>query len=104
MGKNKKHHASHSVMRETAGAVSTPKVGSAARAMEQLEPRVLLAGTGLTAAYFDNQDFTGPSVSRVDPQINFNWQSGSPAPEISPYTYPARWSGQVQPLYSQTYT
>jgi glucose/arabinose dehydrogenase len=61
-------------------------------------------GTGLTGSYYDNIDFTGASVTRTDPQVNFNWGSGSPAPAIGPDTFSARWTGQVQPLYSESYT
>ncbi|WP_435011877.1 Ig-like domain-containing protein (plasmid) [Tundrisphaera lichenicola] len=61
-------------------------------------------GTGLAATYFDNQDFTGKVISRVDPTVNFNWGSGSPATGLGVDTFSARWTGQVQPLKSETYT
>lgn len=38
---------------------------------EQLEPRMLLAGDGLTGTYFDNIDLTGFADQRVDPIIQF---------------------------------
>jgi glucose/arabinose dehydrogenase len=62
------------------------------------------AGTGLSATYYDNIDLTGPSVSRTDATINFDWGSGSPATGIGADTFSARWTGQVQPRYSETYT
>jgi len=66
---------------------------------------VLLAGDGLTAVYYNNADLTGTSATRVDPAIAFNWADGaSPAAGIAPYTYSVRWTGQVQPRYSETYT
>ena len=61
-------------------------------------------GIGLAATYFDDMGLTGPSIQRIDPQINFDWQGGSPAPEISPDTYSARWEGQLEPRYSEMYT
>lgn len=61
-------------------------------------------GTGLAAEYFDNADFTGTRVTRTDATVNFNWGSGSPAASIGADTFSARWSGQVQPQFSQTYT
>jgi glucose/arabinose dehydrogenase len=61
-------------------------------------------GDGLSATYFDNLDFTGPSVSRIDPGVNFNWGLGSPAAGIGEDTFSARWTGQVQPRYSGDYT
>ncbi|HUW82308.1 MAG TPA: Calx-beta domain-containing protein, partial [Phycisphaerae bacterium] len=61
-------------------------------------------GTGLTGAYYDNIDFTAFALSRVDATVNFNWGSGSPDPSIGADTFSIRWTGQVQPLYSETYT
>lgn len=61
------------------------------------------AGTGLSATYYDNPDFTGSAVSRVDPAVNFDW-SASPAPGIAADTFSVRWSGQVRPQFTQTYT
>ena len=37
------------------------------------------AGTGLAATYYNNADFTGTTVVRTDPTVNFDWASGSPA-------------------------
>src|SRR4030095_11896631 len=42
---------------------------------------------GLKATYFNNEDFTGTSVSRTDSNINFNWGTGSPIAAIAPNTY-----------------
>ena len=36
-------------------------------------------GNGLSATYFNNIDFTGTTVTRVDPTVDFVWGSGSPA-------------------------
>jgi hypothetical protein len=69
------------------------------------------AGTGLMGDYYgdhtnDLNNFTGlPTLSRVDPTIDFDWgTTSSPDPGILPDYYLVRWHGQVQPLYSQTYT
>jgi hypothetical protein len=59
---------------------------------------------GLTAVYYDNIDFTGTTVTRIDPTVNFNWGNGSPSSLIGPNTFSARWTGQVQPEFTQTYT
>ncbi len=61
-------------------------------------------GTGLTGVYYNNIDFTGTRVQRVDPTVNFDWGTGAPAPGIGADTFSVRWIGQVQPRYSQTYT
>ena len=36
--------------------------------------------------------------------LNFNRSQGSPATELGPDNFSVRWSGEVQPLYSQEYT
>jgi hypothetical protein len=51
--------------------------------------------SGLSATYWDNIDFTGTSVTRVDAQINFNWGDTAPASGIGSNTYTTRWSGTV---------
>jgi len=61
-------------------------------------------GGGLNAQYFDNMNFTGTEVARIDPTVNFNWGTGSPDPAIAANTFSARWTGYVQPRYSETYT
>lgn len=58
---------------------------------------------GLTGEYFDNVDFTGPKMTRTDQVINYNWGNNAP-PRIDRDTFSARWTGQVKPQYSETYT
>ena len=59
---------------------------------------------GLNAVYYDNMDFTGAEVSRVDPTINFNFGNGSPDPSMGPDEFSARWTGQVEAPVSGEYT
>jgi PKD repeat protein len=59
---------------------------------------------GLSATYYNNIDFTGATVTRYDPTVDFDWGPGSPDPSLGNDTYSVRWTGQVSPLYSQTYT
>ena len=63
-----------------------------------------VGGDGLSATYFDNADFTGKQVSRIDPQVNFNWQRGAPMAGFGVDTFSVRWTGQVKPLETNTYT
>jgi hypothetical protein len=58
---------------------------------------------GLTGQYWDNRDFTGTTVTRIDPTVNYDWTSFSPQ-GIGPDTWSARWTGQVKPAKSETYT
>jgi glucose/arabinose dehydrogenase len=61
-------------------------------------------GTGLTGTYYDNVDFSGPSFSRTDATVNFDWGNGSPDPRIGADTFSVSWNGRIQPRYSETYT
>src|SRR5206468_10448624 len=61
-------------------------------------------GAGLQGAYYDNLDFTNLKLTRTDSAVNFDWGSGSPDASIGPDQFSVRWTGQVQPRYSQTYT
>lgn len=62
------------------------------------------SGDGLRAVYYDNADFTGAQVSRVDPTVNFDWGSGSPNGRLGADTFSVRWVGRVKPMFSETYT
>ncbi len=62
------------------------------------------AGNGLRADYFDDIDLTDPGLSRIDPSVNFDWGTGSPDSSIGPNTFSVRWTGQVMPQFSETYT
>lgn len=70
----------------------------------KLTPSSITSGDGLSATYFNNVDFTGTTVTRTDPRIDFNWGLGSPDTNIAPYTYSARWTGQVKADHSENYT
>lgn len=61
-------------------------------------------GDGLSGEYFDNSDFTTLAFTRVDATVNFDWGSGSPDPSMGADTFSIRWTGEVQPRYSETYT
>jgi len=61
-------------------------------------------GTGLTGAYYNNMDFTGSSFVRNDATLNFNWVSGSPHSQLAVDTFSVRWTGQIQPRFSEAYT
>ena len=73
------------------------------------------AGSGLVGQYFGGQTpgaipgessaFGGtPTLTRVDPIVDFNWSTTGPDPSIGQINYAVRWSGMVQAQYSETYT
>ena len=61
-------------------------------------------GNGLSVTYYDNSNFTGTTVTGVDPTVDFAWGGGSPSASIGNDTFSARWTGQVQPQFTGTYT
>ncbi|MEV0399649.1 alpha-L-fucosidase [Actinoallomurus sp. NPDC050550] len=63
------------------------------------------SGTGLKAEIFDNDQLSGtPKITRTDPSINYAWRFlGSPAPSIPSDHFGTRWTGFIQPRYSETY-
>jgi glucose/arabinose dehydrogenase len=63
------------------------------------------SGNGLTGQYFGNETLSGsPVLSRVDPTVGFDWGKGSPGAGVPSDRFSARWTGQVQPQFSETYT
>jgi len=51
---------------------------------------------GLTAEYFNGTSFSAkPVVTRVDPQIDFDWSAGAPADNVDLHSFSVRWSGTI---------
>nr|WP_246395155.1 PA14 domain-containing protein [Microbulbifer rhizosphaerae] len=50
---------------------------------------------GLWGTYYDNQDFTAKRFSRVDEQIDFDWNSGQPDGLQHDY-FSIRWQGELE--------
>jgi beta-glucosidase len=60
---------------------------------------------GLKAEYFPDPDFSGkPTVTRIDPQIQSEWNAASPAPGIPLRAFAVRWSGTLTPPGAGDYT
>jgi len=54
------------------------------------------AGAGVPGQYYDNADFTNLKFTRLDPQINFDWGTGSPSNGvIAADTFSVRWTGRL---------
>jgi PA14 domain len=60
--------------------------------------------TGLSATYFDNLDFTGSTLVRTDPQVDFDFGTSAPSPNLGPDQFAVRWCGQVLADRTETYT
>jgi hypothetical protein len=61
-------------------------------------------GHGLTATYFTDRDLQVPKLTRVDLDLELDWGLGSPDPAIPSNGFSARWTGTVEPRYSESYT
>ena len=63
-------------------------------------------GGGIKGEYFQGMSPVGnPAVTRTDPQIDFNWgDPGGPDPSVGDDNFSARWTGQVEAVFTETYT
>ena len=61
-------------------------------------------GDVLTGQYYNNSEFKSLVLTRVDQTIDFNWGEGSPDSSIDSETYSIRWTGEVEPHFSENYT
>ncbi|MCX6344460.1 MAG: PA14 domain-containing protein [Armatimonadetes bacterium] len=60
-------------------------------------------GTGLRGDYYIGTNFETFKVTRTNATINFDWGVGSPNPAIPIEGFTVRWSGQIQPQFTETY-
>jgi len=81
--------------------IKTPTADTGYTATYRVKSNV---GTGLFATYYNNRNFTGTQVTRVDPVLNFLWEDGSPDQSITRDTFSARWTGLVKADFDETYT
>jgi uncharacterized protein (DUF1800 family) len=87
-------------------------VGTESNAAVVIYPSPTAKGTGLLGEYYTNSSTTytnannfNPTnlfLTRVDPDIDFDWTNGT-SPDLSNGLYSVRWTGQVQPQFSETY-
>ncbi len=85
---------------------------SSARQAKEIIPETALtpidsaseAGGGLSAEYFDDKNLTNLVLSRLDPTVDFSWKKSSPDPTLPSNHFSVRWTGTVEPLFSDTYT
>jgi uncharacterized repeat protein (TIGR03806 family) len=66
-------------------------------------------GTGLLGEYWANAfpgaPFPGPpTFTRTDSVVDFDWGTGSPDASISVDHFTARWTGSIQPQFTEPYT
>jgi hypothetical protein len=62
-------------------------------------------GGGVRADYYRGMNFENYVLTRIDPQINFNWgDPGGPDPSVGNDNFSARWTGEVEAAFTETYT
>jgi len=62
-------------------------------------------GGGVKGQYFQGMNFNTLMLTRTDPQIDFNWgDPGGPDPAVGDDLFSARWTGQVEAAFTETYT
>jgi len=66
--------------------------------------RVRLKINGLRGDYFATAQFTDLRLTRIDPEIDFNWGMGAPDVQIPVSHFSVRWTGQLEPPSSDIYT
>ena len=61
-------------------------------------------GDGLKGIYYINTNLTSPAVTVVDPVVSYRWWGCPPQPGMSGTSFSVKWTGQVDPVYSEPYT
>jgi hypothetical protein len=87
-------------------------VGTESTANVVIYPSTTASGNGLLGHYFTNSSPTYTStnnfnstnlfLTKIDPVIDFIWTNGM-TPNLSNGLYSVRWTGQVQPQFSEAY-
>jgi uncharacterized repeat protein (TIGR03806 family) len=94
-------------------AIKTGAVNSGVASAAFINSSQIGNGNGLLGQYWSNSitggsppnPFPGnPALTRVDSTIDFDWGNGFPDPAISADHFTARWTGAVQPQFTETYT
>jgi hypothetical protein len=69
-------------------------------------PNACLSGQcgGISGQYFNSVDFNALVLTRVDPNINFDWMAGGPDPSVKSDLFSVRWTGTLTPAFTETYT
>jgi beta-glucosidase len=69
-----------------------------------LHPAANAVVEGLKGEYFASDNFDGkPVATRIDKEIDFDWNSASPVPEASAEHFAVRWTGTITPPEPGTY-
>jgi parallel beta-helix repeat protein len=64
----------------------------------------LSKGDGLKATYYNDLSLSNVALERIDETVNFNWQLGAPSAAVNADVFSVRWTGLLEPKYSEIYT
>jgi hypothetical protein len=59
---------------------------------------------GLLGSYYNDLEFVGPALERIDSQIQFDWKIESPMAGMEADTFSVRWTGKIKALGAGEYT
>ncbi len=62
------------------------------------------ASGGLRADYYTGVDLRNHVLTKMDPQINFNWSLSGPDEEVGDDNFSVRWTGEIDVPISETYS
>jgi uncharacterized repeat protein (TIGR03806 family) len=90
-------------------AVKPGAVNSGVASAGFLNSSSIGTGTGLLGSYYgshlpDNPFDGNPTLVRTDSTVDFDWGGGSPDLSIGADHFTVRWTGSVQPQFTETYT
>ncbi|UCF17269.1 MAG: alkaline phosphatase, partial [Phycisphaerales bacterium] len=71
-------------------------------------------GRGLKAEYYHHcgatphdppeSVFETPVLTRIDPEISFEWEYGAPDPSVDTDNFAVKWTGEVEAAFTETYS
>ena len=102
--------ASHAIEAATGQGCTCPECSNALSPLAYLADLLdyslghLRKTRGLRARYFAQVNFTDMRVMRTDRRIDFDWGTDAPDASMPADNFVVRWTGQVEPRYSETYT
>lgn len=99
-------HPSHTYAVDGLFTVRLDVTGANGVAVAQRNDYIIAGETlpGLSAEYFDEINFTGQKLARVDPGVDFNWGSGAPDPSMGADDFSVRWRAVLRPEFTESYT
>jgi hypothetical protein len=65
---------------------------------------VTSGGGGVRADYYRGMNFSNPVLTRIDPEINFDWAETAPDEAVGEDNFSIRWTGEVGAPLTETYT